>query len=71
MAIDPEVAEAINLLWILVAAIICFFLQAGFGVMEVGAIRAKNAQSVMIKNLMDACVAAIGRCHLSASLCTN
>jgi Amt family ammonium transporter len=59
MAIDPEVAEAINLLWILVAGIICFFLQAGFGLLEVGAIRAKNAQSAMIKNLMDACVAAI------------
>lgn len=27
MAIDPEVAEAINLCWIFVAAVICFLLQ--------------------------------------------
>ena len=29
MAIDPEVAEAINLMWIFVAGIFCFLLQAG------------------------------------------
>jgi hypothetical protein len=29
MAIDPEVADAINLMWIFVAGIFCFILQAG------------------------------------------
>ena len=29
MAIDPEVADAINLMWVFVAGIFCFLLQAG------------------------------------------
>lgn len=59
MAVDPEVADAINLLWIFVAGVICFLLQAGFGLLEAGSVRAKNAQNIMIKNMMDACVAAL------------
>lgn len=59
MAIDQEVADAINLLWIFVAGIMCFLLQAGFGLLEAGSVRAKNAQNIMIKNLMDGAVAAL------------
>jgi Amt family ammonium transporter len=59
MALDEEVIAAINNLWVLVAAIFCFFLQAGFGLLEVGSVRAKNAQNIMLKNLVDAAVAAI------------
>jgi Amt family ammonium transporter len=36
-----------------------FFIQAGFGLLEVGSVRAKNAQNVLLKNLLDAAVAAI------------
>lgn len=59
MAIDQEIADAINLLWIFVAGIMCFLLQAGFGLLEAGSVQAKNAQNIMIKNLMDAAVAAL------------
>lgn len=59
MDIDEEVANAINLSFIFVAGVICFLLQAGFGLLEAGAVRAKNAQNIMIKNMMDACVAAV------------
>ena len=56
---DEEFEAAINGVWILVAGILCFLLQAGFGLLEVGSIRAKNAQNVILKNILDACVAAL------------
>jgi Amt family ammonium transporter len=59
MAVDQEIADAINLLWVFVAGIMCFLLQAGFGLLEAGSVQAKNAQNIMIKNLMDAAVAAL------------
>ena len=39
--------------------IICFLMQAGFGLLEAGSIRAKNASNIMLKNMMDASVSAI------------
>jgi len=45
--------------WILSAGLFCFFLQAGFGLLEAGALRAKNAKNIMLKNLMDACVGGV------------
>jgi ammonium transporter, Amt family len=59
MALDVEVQAALNTLWLLVAAIFCFFLAAGFGLLEVGSARAKNAQSIMLKNLVDSAVAGL------------
>lgn len=47
MAIDPEVAEAINLSWIFVAGVICFLLQAGFGLLEAGSVRAKVREALL------------------------
>jgi ammonium transporter, Amt family len=51
-------ADAVNALWIVLAGCLCFLLQAGFGLLEVGSVRAKNSQNIMIKNLLDACVGA-------------
>jgi len=42
--------------WIILAGVCCFFLQAGFGLLEAGAIRAKNLKNIMIKNFLDACI---------------
>ena len=39
--------------------IILDLTKAGFGLLETGMVRAKNAQNIMIKNMMDACVGAI------------
>ena len=34
-------------------------MQAGFGLLEVGSIRSKNAQNVLLKNIIDGCAAAL------------
>lgn len=54
-----DLTVSLDLLFVLVMGVICFLLQAGFGLLEVGSIRAKNAQNIMLKNLMDAAVSAI------------
>ncbi|MCK5708184.1 MAG: ammonium transporter [Candidatus Aureabacteria bacterium] len=46
-------AIAINTVWILIAAFLVFFMQAGFALVEAGFTRAKNAANIMMKNLMD------------------
>jgi Amt family ammonium transporter len=52
--------DGLSTLWILLAAILVFFMQAGFGMVEAGLIRSKNAANVLMKNLMDFCFAALG-----------
>jgi len=53
-----DLSASLDILFIFVMGVICFLLQAGFGLLEVGSIRSKNAQNIMLKNLMDAAVAA-------------
>ncbi len=51
-AIDLVQTHA-NYLWTLVAAVLVFFMQAGFALVETGFTRAKNAVNILMKNLMD------------------
>lgn len=51
--------ESVDLMFVLICGILCFLLQAGFGLLEVGSVRSKNAQNIMLKNLMDAGVSAV------------
>lgn len=43
----------LDTLWTLLAAILVFFMQAGFAMVEAGFTRAKNACNILMKNLMD------------------
>ncbi|MFN3197078.1 MAG: ammonium transporter [Bradymonadia bacterium] len=52
-------ATALDILWVLVAAVLVFFMQAGFAMVEAGFTRAKNACNIVMKNLMDLSVGAI------------
>lgn len=45
--------------WILIAATLVLFMQAGFSLVEAGMIRAKSVANVMMKNLMDLCLGAL------------
>ncbi|MEN9230028.1 MAG: ammonium transporter [Thermostichus sp. DG02_5_bins_236] len=47
-----------DILWTLVAAVLVFFMQAGFAMVEAGFTRAKNATNIVLKNLMDFCCGA-------------
>jgi Amt family ammonium transporter len=49
-----------NLLWMCLAAFLVFFMQAGFAMVEAGFTRKKNAANIMMKNLMDFSIGAIG-----------
>ncbi|MEM7583555.1 MAG: ammonium transporter [Acidobacteriota bacterium] len=52
--------DGLSTLWVLIAAALVFLMQAGFGMVEAGLIRTKNAANVLMKNLLDFCFAALG-----------
>lgn len=45
--------ETLDTLWVLIAAVLVFFMQAGFAMVEAGFTRAKNSSNIIMKNLMD------------------
>ncbi|MEJ2568273.1 MAG: ammonium transporter, partial [candidate division WOR-3 bacterium] len=50
----------LDTMWVLISAFLVFFMQAGFGMVEAGFIRAKNTCNILTKNYMDFCMASIG-----------
>jgi len=44
---------SVDTLWVLLGAVLVFFMQAGFAMVETGFTRAKNAGNIIMKNLMD------------------
>lgn len=52
---DPvaELMRGLNTVWILVAAFLVFWMQAGFAFVESGLTRAKNTTNILFKNLVD------------------
>jgi len=46
-------SRSIDMIWVLIAAFLVFFMQAGFGMLEAGLTRAKNAGNILMKNTMD------------------
>lgn len=49
----PPGKYSADTVWVLVAAFLVFFMQAGFAMVESGFTRAKNAVNILMKNLMD------------------
>ena len=45
--------SSVDTIWVLLGAILVFFMQAGFAMVETGFTRAKNAGNIVMKNLMD------------------
>src|SRR5215210_4094529 len=51
---------ATNILWLLLAGFLVFFMQAGFALVETGFTRAKNVSHTMLMNMMVFCIGAVG-----------
>ena len=61
-----EVAKAVEqingdmgMLWMLIAGILVFLMQAGFTLVESGMTQSKNAVNIAMKNLLDICVGSL------------
>lgn len=51
--------QGLDTVWVLIAAFLVFFMQAGFGMVEAGFIRAKNTCNILTKNFLDFCMASL------------
>jgi Amt family ammonium transporter len=52
----PSIADltrGLNTAWVLLAAFLVFFMQAGFSLVEAGFTRAKNTVNILMKNVVD------------------
>ena len=45
---------AVDTIWFVIAGILVFFMQAGFGLLEAGFVRVKNTTNILMKNVLDA-----------------
>ncbi len=53
-------AYSLDILWVFLAGVLVFFMQAGFALVETGFTRAKNVAHTMMMNIMVFCIGAIG-----------
>ncbi len=63
-AATPE----IDIIWMVLAGALVFFMQAGFALLESGLSRAKNSVNVIMKNYADLCVGSIAFCLVGYGL---
>ncbi|SDY21509.1 ammonium transporter [Salimicrobium album] len=58
--ISPEtVVASIDMVWVMMAAFLVFFMHAGFAMVESGFTRSKNALNILMKNFMTISIASI------------
>lgn len=61
---DDGVAKAnlgtdLDTMWLCIGAILVFFMQTGFAMLEVGTVNKKNTSNILLKNVLDASVGSI------------
>jgi len=66
MTTADEVSDALatfqvecNTFWLMFGAVLVFFMQTGFGMLEVGCVSTKNTKNILVKNVFDASIGAI------------
>ncbi|CAM9438300.1 unnamed protein product [Heterosigma akashiwo] len=45
--------------WLMFGAVLVFFMQTGFGMLEVGSVSTKNTKNILVKNVFDAAIGAL------------
>ncbi|RLQ97231.1 ammonium transporter [Falsibacillus albus] len=62
MAAEPTTTElktSIDMVWVMMSAILVFFMHAGFAMVETGFTRAKNTLNILMKNFLTVAIASI------------
>ena len=59
-ATSADTTTSLNVLWVMLAGFLVFFMQAGFALVETGFTRAKNVAHTMMMNMMVFCIGALG-----------
>ena len=51
--------KSVDVIWLLIAGSLVFFMQLGFALVEAGSVRAKNTKNILLKNILDCCIGAL------------
>ena len=57
--ITDTIVVQIDTIWLFIGAVLVFFMQAGFALVESGFTRSKNSANLIMKNLLDFCAGAL------------
>mmetsp|Transcript_24746 Transcript_24746/g.32317 ORF Transcript_24746/g.32317 Transcript_24746/m.32317 type:complete len:105 (+) Transcript_24746:68-382(+) len=57
-SLDAFITET-NTFWLMFGAVLVFFMQTGFGMLEVGSVSTKNTKNILVKNVFDASIGAL------------
>ncbi|MFM7324582.1 MAG: ammonium transporter, partial [Nodosilinea sp.] len=63
-----DVQTTLNNIWVLIAAFLVIFMNAGFAMVETGFARQKNAVNILAKNLIVFALATLGYWFIGFSL---
>merc|ERR1719313_1191682 len=65
---EADYTTVLDTMWLLICGTFVFFMHAGFAMLEAGSGRSKNAQAILIKNLITVCMGTLGWYFLGWSL---
>ena len=51
--------KSVDVMWLMFAGSLVFFMQLGFALVEAGSVRAKNTKNILLKNILDCCIGAL------------